>query len=206
MARPQDDATVLNSVADDEEISAPLPELADDSAPPPNRKDAAKLRLVSVKQAATLLNRDRNTIQKWLDQECPYVTKADRARGVAWQLDLAEVVKWLEERAANAASGKSGERITKEDADERRALANAVITETEMLERLHVVVPVSFVVDLMTRDYKEIKDRLMTIPTALAGRVDVSVAKQTQRIADEHIREVLGSLKARKGIEAYTKG
>ncbi|MGR9475937.1 hypothetical protein [Rhizobium leguminosarum] len=50
----------------------------DDAAPPPSKREATKLRTVSVKQCSLLLNRDRNTIQKWLDQGCPFVTQADR--------------------------------------------------------------------------------------------------------------------------------
>jgi phage terminase Nu1 subunit (DNA packaging protein) len=206
MARTKSGGKVLNTADETEEISPPLAEIDEESAPPASKKEAAKLRLVSLKQAGALLDRDRNTIQKWLDQGCPYVTKADRSRGAAWELDLADVVRWLEKRAANSGSGKSGDRPSKEDADERRAIANAVITETDMLDRLHVIIPVSYVIDVLGKDYKELKDKLMTIPTALSGRVDASVAKQVFRIADEHIREVLSSLKACKWIKDYSKG
>lgn len=79
------------------------------SAPPSSKREAERLRVVSVKQAATLLGRDRNTIQKWLDQGCPYLTKADRELGVSWELDLGDVVRWLEERAGAAAAAKFGD-------------------------------------------------------------------------------------------------
>ncbi|MDB5526868.1 MAG: phage packaging Nu1 protein [Rhizobium sp.] len=48
-----------------------------------------------------------------------------------------------------------------------------------------------------SKDYSEIRGKLMSIPDALAGNVDVSIANKVRKIADDHIRSVLDGLKTR---------
>lgn len=175
----------------------------DDTAPLTSKSEAAKLRLVSVKQCAMLLNRDRNTIQKWLDQGCPFVTKADRDRGIAWELDIADVVKWLEERAAKSVAEKFGDpndKTSKEEADRRKAVAGAVVAELEMIERLKSVVPVSSVLELWAKDHGEIKAKVMSIPEILAANVDPSIATTIRVLAEKHCRAALEKLKTKDAI------
>lgn len=199
MVRRKTAVQVRNSAAEHDETPASLSEIPDDSAPPVNKKDAAKLRLVSVKQASTLLNRDRNTIQKWLDKGCPYVTKADRDLGISWELDLADVVRWLEERAADNAAERFGEgkdgKTTEDEAKRRRAVAQAVVAELDMLERLRSLVPIADVLDTWAKDYAAIRDKLMSIPDSIAANVDPAIARHVSDIAEKHIRTVLRSLK-----------
>lgn len=200
MARRKQTTDMLFEGGDAPESSAPPAIPDENSAPLGSSREAAKLRLVSVKQAGTLLNRDRNTINKWLDQGCPFVTKADRALGIAWELDIADVVRWLEQRAGDAAAEKFGgeEGKTSEDeAKRRRAVAQAVVAELDMLERLRSVVPVGMVLDAWSKDYSEIRGKLMSIPDAIAGNVDVSISSKVRKIADDHIRSVLDGLKTR---------
>ncbi|MGQ2909204.1 MAG: hypothetical protein ACT6QU_14765 [Aliihoeflea sp.] len=73
--------TSVRKIEDETEISSASP---DDVSAPLTKREAAKARCVSLKQAAALINRDRNTLMKYLDQGMPFVEKADRARGVSW--------------------------------------------------------------------------------------------------------------------------
>ena len=176
----------------------------DDSAPPSSKREAAKLRTVSVKQCSLLLNRDRNTIQKWLDQGCPFVTQADRNLGIAWELDVSEVVKWLEERAAKSAAEKFGDsedgKMSEDEAKRRRAVAQAVVAELDMLERLKSVIPISGALDLWAKDYAEIKAKAMSLPDKIAISVDPSLADHVRAIAERHMREVMETLKTEKSL------
>lgn len=175
MARQKPSSRVRKSAEPSDEIVSPPLEIPEDSAPAA-RREAANLRLVSVKQAATLLNRDRNTVQKWLDRGCPFVTKGDRALGIAWELDLADVVKWLEERAGENAAEKfassTGGQVSEDEAKRRKALAQAVVAELDMLERLDTIVLKSDVLDLIAAYYGEIKSKLMSIADTVGARVD----------------------------------
>ena len=178
----------------------------DDSAPlSPAKREAAKARHVSLKEAAAFLDRDRNTLTKWIEKEgCPYVEKADRDLGKAWVLDLAEVVRWLERRAADTAAERLGgatDGVTSEDeAKRRRAVAQAVVAELDMLERLRSVVPVDDILDLWSKDYGEIRTKVMALPDVLAANVDPSISSLVRTIADEHARSVLDSLKTGKTL------
>lgn len=188
-------------VGDEPEADTP----GDDSAPlSAAKREAAKSRHVSLKEAATLLDRDRNTITKWLDQGCPYVEKADRDLGKAWVLDLGEVVRWLEKRAADAAAEKLGAAgdgaISEEEAKRRRAVAQAIIAEVEAAETLRTVVRVSAVIERVASDYNEVRSRLMAVPDAIAGRVEQRVAERVREIADEQIRNALKALKADRDL------
>lgn len=180
----------------------------DDTAPPTSKREATKLRTVSVKQCSLLLNRDRNTIQKWLDQGCPFVTQADRNLGIAWELDVAEVVRWLEERAAKSAAEKFGDsedgKMTEDEAKRRRAVAQAVVAELDMLERLKAVILVSDALDLWIKDYSKIKAKAMSLPDKIAVAVDPSLADHVRAIADKAMREVLGSLKTEKSLTDWS--
>ncbi len=178
--------------------------LPDDSEISLTKREAAKLRIVSVKQASTLLNRDRNTIQKWLDQGCPYVTKADRSLGIAWELDLAEVVKWLEERSATSAAEKFADltegQMSEDEAKRRKAVAQAVVAELEMYEKLKAVIPIDDALSLWAKDYAEIKAKVMAIPDILAVNVSPEISDQVRALADKHIRTAMALMKTKESL------
>lgn len=202
MARKKVDGEVLKSSDETSVLTDTAPTFRNSSA---SRRTAAKDRLVSLKELASFLDRDRNTVSKWLDHGLPYVDKADRDLGKAWSFDTAEVVRWLEKRAADTTAEKLGDgaadgKTSEDEAKRRRAVALAVVAEIDMLERLHSVVPVSAVLDLWAKDYAEIKGRMMTIPDAVAGNVDPSISIKVRKIVDEHVRSILNDLKTKDGL------
>lgn len=171
-----------------------------------SRRAAVKDRLVSLKELASFLERDRNTITNWLKFGLPYVEKADRDLGKAWSFDTAEVVRWLEKRAADAAAEKLGAtgldgKTSEDEAKRRRAVAAAIITELEAAEAVKTVVRVSHVVDRIANDYAEIRSRLMSLPDAISGRVETKVAQKVREIADEQVRSALKTLRVDRDFQ-----
>jgi terminase small subunit / prophage DNA-packing protein len=171
-----------------------------------SRRSASRDRLVSLKELASILDRDRNTISKWLDIGLPYVDKADRDLGKAWSFDTAEVVRWLEKRAADTAAEKLGVlgsdgKTSEDEAKRRRAVAAAIITELEAAEAVKTVVRVSHVVDRISADYSEIRSRLMSLPDAISGRVETKVAQKVREIADEQVRSALKALRVDRDFQ-----
>lgn len=113
------------------------------SAPPHRSAGDRGSKLHSLTQAAGLLGVHRNTLAKWLEQGCPAVTRADRDRGIEWELDLPQVIDWRISRAVeDAIASYGGEKgsINKEQADTRRAIANAITAEVAADEALRAVV------------------------------------------------------------------
>jgi hypothetical protein len=85
-------------------------------------------------QAAAILGVHRNTLAKWIDQGCPVQRRADRARGLEWEIIVADVVDWRIRRAVDEATAvykNDGGTITLELAERRRAIANAITAEIE---------------------------------------------------------------------------
>ena len=86
----------------------------------------------SLLQAASILGVHRNTLSKWIDQGCPVQSRADRARGIEWEISIPAVIDWRVNRAvedALASVQDENGRITREEADRRRAIAQAVSAE-----------------------------------------------------------------------------
>jgi len=164
-----------------------------------SRRDAAKARHMSLSQVAAALDRDRNTVAKWLTQGCPAVEKADRDTGKQWVLDIAEVVRWLERRSAETTAEKLGGGadglVSEAEGKRRKAVAQAIIYEAEALEVLQSVARYSVIVDRVAADYAEIRSRLTAIGEAVAGRVPRSVAGQCKKIVDEQVANSLAALR-----------
>ncbi len=59
-----------------------------------------------MREIATRFGRDRETVARWINDGCPVLRRADRARGVSWLLDPAAVVDWLEGRGSASAAAR----------------------------------------------------------------------------------------------------
>lgn len=97
----------------------------------------------SLVQAAAILGKHRNTVAGWIDRGCPVVKRADRALGIEWEISVAAVVEWLVARAVEDAvasyEDESG-KITLEEANRRRAVAQAIAAEVSADQALDLVV------------------------------------------------------------------
>lgn len=86
----------------------------------------------SLSRAAAILGVHRNTLSAWIEQGCPVVARADRSRGVEWQISIPAVFDWRVTRAVeDAVAGYQDEHgaVSKDEADRRRAVANAITAE-----------------------------------------------------------------------------
>lgn len=163
---------------------------------------------MSLKQLAAILNRDRNTVMKYLEQGMPAVERADRDRGIAWVIDSAEAIRWLEERAAKNVAEKLGsdmKSVTKDEAERRDWVARMIIREKDAAESVGMVAKISSILDLIRRDYTELRLRLMSIPDTIAGKVDPKISAKVRDTAATQIREALDALLAEAEVEALSK-
>lgn len=181
---------------------------ADVSAPSSSSRSSTSARHMSLKQLATFLNRDRNTVMKYLDQGMPAVEKADRDRGAAWVIDSADAVRWLEERAAKNVADRFGgdlKTVSKEDAERRDAVAKMIIREVDAAESAKMVAKISVMLDLIRRDYAELRLRLMSIPDTLAGKVDAKISAKIRDVGEEQIRAAIAALVADTEVDDGSK-
>jgi phage terminase Nu1 subunit (DNA packaging protein) len=116
--------------------------MAASASPKPSKPEKGG-KTSSLLHAAAVLEVHRNTLSKWIDQGCPVRQRADRARGIEWELSIKEVVDWRMKRAVEDAVSSyqdAGGNISRDEAERRKAVANAITAEIEADEALRAVV------------------------------------------------------------------
>lgn len=168
----------------------------EDSAPSTSARSEAKSRHLSLQKLAAFLNRDRNTVQKYIDQGMPVVERADRDRGISWVIDSAEAVRWLEERAATKVTEKIGEArgMSKDEADAQTAVYKMISASIAAAEDIRMVAKISDMLDVIRNDYVELRLTLKALPDVLAGKVDPKLSAKVRAVADEQVQEMLDAL------------
>lgn len=153
----------------------------------------------SMVAAAGILGVHRNTLSKWIDQGCPVVTKADRSIGAEWEIHIPDVVEWRIRKAVDDAvsryEGGDGDKISKDEADRRRAVAQAITAEVEADETLRSVVAVADVLEIVTKEYAAVRTHLQSVGSKVAGRAaTMTSAPAIQELVDEAIIDALEAL------------
>lgn len=130
----------------------------------------------SLVQAAAILGLHRNTLAGWIDRGCPVVTRADRARGVEWELSIPKVFAWRTDALVKeAVAGYQTEQghVTKDEADRRKAVAQAIVAEVEAAEALKSVVA-RFDVELLLADFcQALRAGMSGSGSTIAGRAAI---------------------------------
>jgi phage terminase Nu1 subunit (DNA packaging protein) len=159
---------------------------------------------MSLKQLAAFLNRDRNTVQKYIDKGMPFVEKADRDGGVSWLIDSAEAVRWLEERSASSVADKIGnvKTMTEDEAKAQQEVYKMTSAGVAAAEDVRMVARLADMLDLIRADYTELRLRLSGVPDNIAAKVDQKVSANVRSIAEEQIRGALAALTAEAKAEA----
>src|SRR3954454_7008430 len=96
----------------------------------------------SMLAAAAILGVNRITLAKWIEQGCPVQKRGNRTLGQEWEIMIPAVIRWMIDRAVSEAlSGYQDTtgKITKDEADRRRAIANAVSAEIDTDQALGAV-------------------------------------------------------------------
>lgn len=196
---------VLKSTNSTPQPPASAPE---DSAPLASTRTEAKARHLSLQKLAAFLNRDRNTVQKYIDQGMPVVERADRDRGISWLIDSAEAVRWLEERSATRVAEKIGDvrGMSEDEAKAQTAIMKMISASVAAAEDIRMVAKIQDMLDLMRQDYVELLLRLGAIPDTIAGKVDPKISARVRAIADEQIQSALKALVAVDEAEKRLKG
>lgn len=103
--------------------------------------DGGASRDVNRSDLANICGVSLPTIDAWIRKNCPVVERGSRGR--QWRFDSAAVIDWRIKQAVDAATSglldKDG-KTSKDEADRRRAVANAITAEVEADEMLKSVV------------------------------------------------------------------
>lgn len=167
---------------------------------------AAQKRVFSLFEACTVYGVHRNTLAKWIAEGCPVVTKGDRSRGVEWEICIADVVAWREQRLIEEISAQYQDKTgaTNEAGYRtRRAAADAVVAEIAAEEALRRVVDVDHVTGKLAGFLTALRARLTGVGAKVAGRAaSISSAAKIKELIDQEIRESLRTIDGAEKIGA----
>jgi hypothetical protein len=173
-----------------------------------SKKEGKTTRVMSLSMVAAYLDVSHDKIRVWLRDGLPY-EKEPVKRGESYQFDIADVHKWvlayeralLEEKFTEAAamSAKAGSAPgggeTKEEADRRKAIAQANIAEIEEAKEAGAVVPIDVVITMVTDDYAQLRAGLESLGNQLADRTaPITNPAQVQTVADKLVRKTVSKL------------
>lgn len=98
-------------------------------------------RSVNRVELASLCGVSLPTVDAWVRRGCPARQRGSKGR--EWEFDTAAVIDWrIDQKAQDVAASLQGEagQISKDEADRRKAVANAITAEVAADEALRVVV------------------------------------------------------------------
>ena len=157
----------------------------------------------SIKGASQLLGIDRNTIQRWIENEgMPYVQAADKSKGKSWVIDMRQLLQWYAAREAEKALERSGGPVDGDDAAAnlehyraRHEAAKAIKAEIELAEIKDDVIRVSDAAAQVQQEYQEVRQALLQIPSAAAPIMEgISDAAQAKAELERRVNRALQHL------------
>ncbi|WP_165772280.1 terminase small subunit [Niveispirillum lacus] len=162
---------------------------ADDGAVPGGR-------YVSLSQLAMMTGRSRNTIRAWIADGMPVHQRPDNAAdGGGWQIDIAAVIAWREERARAAAGMDDDSLMDKEEAQRRKLSAEARMAEYQLARVRQETLMLADVVQIVSEEYSEVRARLRSLPArvsqTLAGADGETLFREMRKEIDVAL-EALG--------------
>lgn len=128
-------------------------------------------RIVNRADLASICNCSLPTVDAWVRKGCPVVERG--SKGKEWRFDSAAVIEWrIRVAVDDAVSGlqdPSG-KISKDEADRRRAVAQAVVAEVEADEALKGVVSRYDAESVMADFCQALRSGLSNAGSKIAGR------------------------------------
>ena len=94
--------------------------------------DAKKGQIVNRTGLSDVFGVALTTIDSWVRQDCPVVVRG-RGKGQEWQFNTAHIAKWLQDKAADEASGEVIDDINLLKI--RKAKAETELAELELAEK-----------------------------------------------------------------------
>lgn len=123
-------------------------------------------RILSQVEMAEVLDVSTVTLRDWTRNGCP--VKEAGAKGRAAKYDTADVIKWREEQAAGSALNEDHTKVTADEANRRKTLAEARLAELKLEEARGAVVNIEASCMALDAILAKCRARLLAIPGALA--------------------------------------
>ena len=141
--------------------------------------DAKKGQIVNRTGLSDVFGVALTTIDSWVRQDCPVVVRG-RGKGQEWQFNTAHIAKWLQDKAADEASGEVIDDINLLKI--RKAKAETELAELELAEKKGEVALIAEFERAQSIVFGTIRSNMMNIPQRavlqLLGETDARVFKE----------------------------
>lgn len=119
------------------------------------------------------------TVDSWVRQDCPVVVRG-RGKGQEWQFNTAQIAKWLQDKAADDATGEIPDDINLLKL--RKAKAETELAELELAEKKGQVALIAEFERAQAVVFGIIRSNMMNIPQRavlqLLGETDARIFKE----------------------------
>lgn len=119
------------------------------------------------------------TVDSWVRQDCPVVVRG-RGKGQEWQFNTAQIAKWLQDKAADDATGEIPDDINLLKL--RKAKAETELAELELAEKRGQVALIAEFERAQAVVFGIIRSNMMNIPQRavlqLLGETDARIFKE----------------------------
>ncbi|MFW6028049.1 MAG: Terminase small subunit (DNA packaging protein Nu1) [bacterium] len=155
----------------------------------------------SLASAAAVMGVRRETLYDWINRRgCPFVTRGDGTRGIVWEISIPAVIDWringAVERALSGYQDESG-KISKDEADRRRAVAQAITAEVAADEALDMVVARPDAEAAVAEFCMALKSGLSNANSRIASRaVSMASAPDIQRLCETELNRAFDAATA----------
>lgn len=145
--------------------------------------------IVSKRELAEKWNCHQSTIDRYLIEGMPFLTKGNRRNGLS-TFDLETCTEWRKSKLAHL--GASDEDETMQGARLRKLQAEASLAELELEQQKGTVVAVEDVAQELANVFSTVKTRLLALSAKLPGLViGMTTEREMQDVIDIEIRTVL---------------
>lgn len=133
---------------------------------------------VGKREVAQIFGVAESTVSEWVRRGCPVMQRG--GKGVAWQVNTADVAEWLKKRAVEDIAGES---LADESELKRRKLAaDTAKAELELAKVKGEVVPLRQLERALANTFAEVKTNIRNVPsrvsTALIGETSETRIKE----------------------------
>lgn len=172
--------------------------------------------LAKVKKAdlADIFGYSLPTVDAWVKEGCP--VEATGGKGKAYEFDTTRVYRWLLGREKRPGRAKEREeqtlvdpetgevKISKEEADRRKAVADAKKSELDLANKMGLVAPIDMIAKVVGDEIANARARLLAVPTKLRPTIQVcsNGDDKTKRLMGEVEKLVHEALQEIKSYEA----
>ena len=162
-----------------------------------------KGQIVNFVDLVALWGISRNTLYSCLRKGCPFIKKADRSRGIQWELNTADVAQWRLDQAVQDVIAETSN-ATEDELRRRKLAAETVLAELQTAKARGEVGSLDEFERQVTSAAIEIRTRLQQMAGRVAPMIVGLKISEVKRILRDEVDQALTVRADDRGNEKKT--